>query len=304
MAFDKNIFDINGKDILSMATFADEDVIAFDNIRDICLNEKVKIENFIIALCNKGRGALTINGVDYKVGVGDFVICRPNHIIENMMESMDFECSCLCVSTEFMRNVMLMANSWDFNLVIEKNPVIHLDREESDVINAYEAILRNTLRGAPRRHHKEVVESLMRAAACYLTDMLMQHMEMKAHNFYKSEIAFNEFLDLLSATYPRRRKVDYYAEKLNLSNRRLASICVRVSGKTALQLITEYAIRDIKRELLKPENTIKQVAFNMGFENVSSLGRYFRNFTHVSPKKFRATYAQNMCGGDEAMPEE
>ena len=38
MAFDKNIFDINGKDILSMATFADEDVIAFDNIRDICLN--------------------------------------------------------------------------------------------------------------------------------------------------------------------------------------------------------------------------------------------------------------------------
>ena len=178
MAFDKNIFDINGKDILSMATFADEDVIAFDNIRDICLNEKVKIENFIIALCNKGRGALTINGVDYNVGVGDFVICRPNHIIENMMESMDFECSCLCVSTEFMRNVMLMANSWDFNLVIEKNPVIHLDREESDVINAYEAILRNTLRGAPRRHHKEVVESLMRAAACYLTDMLMQHMEM------------------------------------------------------------------------------------------------------------------------------
>ena len=110
MAFDKNIFDINGKDILSMATFADEDVIAFDNIRDICLNEKVKIENFIIALCNKGRGALTINGVDYNVGVGDFVICRPNHIIENMMESMDFECSCLCVSTEFMRNVMLMAN--------------------------------------------------------------------------------------------------------------------------------------------------------------------------------------------------
>ena len=55
---------------------------------------------------------------------------------------------------------------------------------------------------------------------------------------------------------------------------------------------------------VKPENTIKQVAFNMGFENVSSLGRYFRNFTHVSPKKFRATYAQNMCGGDEAMPEE
>lgn len=296
MAFDKNTFDINGKDILSMAAFADEDVIAFDNVRDICLNERVKIENFIIALCNKGRGAITINGAEYNVGVDDFVICRPNHIIENMMESIDFECSCMCVSTEFMRNVMLMANNWDFNLVIEENPVIHLDREESEVINAYSAILKNTLRGAPRRHHKEVVESLMRAAACYLTDMLMQHMEAKPHTFYKSEVAFNAFLDLLASTFPRPRGVGFYSGKLGMSNRHLASVCLRVSGKTALQLITEYAIRDIKRELLKPENTIKQVAINMGFDNVSSLGRYFRNFTNVSPKAFRATYARNMCG--------
>mgnify|MGYP002515807513 FL=1 len=298
MAFDKKTFDINGRDILCMATFADEDVIAFDNVRDICLNERVKISNFVIALCNKGRGAITINGTDYAVGIDDFIICRPNHIIENMMESMDFECSCLCVSTEFMRNVMLMANSWDFNLVIEENPVIHLDREESEVINAYSTILKNTLRSAPSNHHKEVVEALMRAAACYLTDMLMQHMEAKPHTFYKSEAAFNAFLNLLTSTFPRHRKVDYYSEKLGISNRHLAAVCLRVSGKTALRLITEYAIRDIKRELLKPENTIKQVAVNMGFDNVSSLGRYFRKSTDMSPKAFRAAYARNMCETD------
>ena len=87
MAFDKNIFDINGKDILSMATFADEDVIAFDNIRDICLNEKVKIENFIIALCNKGRGALTINGVDYNVDEKDGVYTET--FVMNVKDNLD-----------------------------------------------------------------------------------------------------------------------------------------------------------------------------------------------------------------------
>ena len=48
MAFDKNSFDIDGRNLLSMALFADEDVIAFDNVKDISLNKQVKIENFII----------------------------------------------------------------------------------------------------------------------------------------------------------------------------------------------------------------------------------------------------------------
>ena len=294
MAFDKNSFDIDGRNLLSMALFADEDVIAFDNVKDISLNKQVKIENFIIALCNKGRGALSINGTNYNVGVGDFIICRPNHILENLMESIDFECSCMCVSTEFMQSVILMANSWNFKLLIEKNPVIHLDSEESAVINAYSTLLKYSLGGTPRRHRKEILESLMRAAACYLTDMLFLHMSSAPPTFYKSEAVFNAFLDLLSSTYPRQRKVEYYAEKLGISNRRLASVCLRVSGKTALQLITEYTIRDIKRELLKPENTIKQVALNMNFENVSCMGRYFRNITRMSPKKFRTTYIQDM----------
>ena len=285
---------MNGKNILSHAFFADKDVVAFDNVRDISLDKQVKVENFIIALCNKGRGALTINGTNYDVGVGDFIICRPNHIIENLMESVDFECSCLCVSTEFMQNVILMANSWNFKMLIEQNPVIHLDSEESDVINAYSTLLGYSMGGTPRRHRKEILESLMRAAACYLTDMLFQHMASTPPTFHKSESLFNAFLDLLSATYPCERKVEYYAEKLGVSNRRLASVCMRVSGKTALQLITEYTVRDIKRELLKPENTIKKVALSMNFENVSCMGRYFRNITHMSPKKFRAEYVHDM----------
>lgn len=294
MSFDKHKLTSSDIEILSHATFADEDIIAFDNIRDISISQKVKLENFIIALCTKGHGTISINGATCSIRPDDLIICRPDHIIEHMMESMDFECSCLCVTTEFMQNIILMANSWDFKAIIEKSPVIHLNKEESEVILAYSILLKATLTGNPLRHHKEVLEALMRAAACYLTDMLFQHIDSKPHTFYRSEVEFNRFFDLLSSTYPRQRKVDYYSAKLNLTNRHLAAICTRVSGKTALQLITEYTVKDIKRELLKPENTIKQVAVNLGFDNVSSLGRYFRNFTGISPKKYRTTYIKRM----------
>jgi len=287
-------------DILSHATFADEDIIVFDNIRDITLSKRVKLENFIIALCTKGHGMITVNGTTCNVGPSDLIICRPNHILEHMMQSMDFECACLCVSPEYMQNIVLMANSWDIKVVIEQNPVIHLNEEESQIIRYYSILFKATISGKPLRHHKEVLEALMRASTCYFTDVFSQHIEIRPHNFYKSEVEFNRFFDLLSSTYPRERKVEYYAEKLNISNRHLAAICMRVSGKTALHLITEYAVKDIKRELLKPENTIKQVALKLGFDNVSCMGRYFRNFTGVSPKQFRTLYIKKMYEGAEA----
>lgn len=299
MAFDRKSFDLEGVDLLSHAIFADEDVIAFDNVRDIRLDGKVKIENFIVALCNKGRGALTINGTEYKVGVDDFIICRPNIILENLMESVDFECSCcLCLSTEFMQNIVLMANSWNFKQMLEKTPVFHLCKEDSAVVNAYATLLKYTLQGEGQRHRKEALESLMRAAACYFTDMLYRHMDAAPMAFCKSETLFNSFVDLLSERSPRQRRVDWYAGRLGVTNRRLAAVCLRVSGKTALALINEYVVRDIKRELLKPENTIKKVAIDMKFDNVSCLGRYFRNATGMSPKTFRAAYVRDMFPTD------
>lgn len=283
-----NFSGYNRDDLLRRAVFADDDIIAFDNVGDIRLYNNVKISNYIIALCNRGNGSLTINGEKFRAAVGDLIICRPNHIIGNFRESDDFECSCLCVSPAFMQNVMLMANNWNFTVVLEENPVIHLDADEAIVINAYSTLLKNTIENTSRRHHKEVLEALLRAAACFLTDVFFQHIDAATPAFCKSEVSFCEFLDLLTATYPRQRKVDYYAQKLSVTNRYLAAVCMKTSGKTALQLVTEYCIRDIKRELLKPGNTIKQVAVNLGFDNVSSLGRYFRNATGMSPRKFRA----------------
>lgn len=294
MAFDKENPLKYDKKLLGHITFADEDIVVFNKMNDIDFNKKVKIENFVIALCTKGRGMISINGVNHDIGVRDLVICKPNHIVEGLMESMDFECKCMLISQNMMNDILLMGNSWDAKVLIEENPVLHLEEFESDVIDAIERLIKVATIDQGLSHHKDMLECVMRAASYYFTDVLFKHIDAKPHTFYKSEVAFNKFIDILSSTYPRQRKVEFYSKKLNITNRHLASVCMRVSGKTALQLITEYSIRDIKNELLKPENTIKQVAINMGFANVSCLGRYFRNFTGMSPKKFRTTYIQKL----------
>lgn len=294
MAFDiKNFDNIYGHDLLSHATFADKDIITFGSVKDITLNDRVRIGNFVIAVCVSGSGMLTINGRSHGVVVGDLVICRPNNILEGLKEDSGFDCSCLCVSKEFVRNVILLSGNWSLIMAIEENPVIHLSNNEFEVMKAYVVLLHHTIHGAPLRHHKETLDAQLRAAVCSLTDILFPHINPDQHTFYKGEAEFNKFLELLSSTYPRIRRVEPYAKKLGISNRKLASICQSVCGMSAMQIISEYAIRDIKRELLKPEKSVKQVAIEQGFSNVSRMGRYFKSITGKSPRAFRDEYLSN-----------
>lgn len=294
MAFDiKNFDSIYGHDLLSHATFADSDIIAFNSLRDITLNDKVRIGNFIIAICTGGKGMLTINGRSHAVEAGDLVICRPNNILGGLREESGFDCSFLCVSKEFVRNVMLLSGNWSLIMALEENPVIHLSSDEFEVMKAYAVLLHHTIHGTPRPHHKETLDAQLRAAVCSLTDILFPRISPGQHIFYKGEEEFNKFLDMVSSTYPRIRKVGPYARKLGLTSRKLALVCLNACGMSAAQIINEYAVRDIKRELLNPAKSVKRVAIEQGFYNTSTMGRYFKSFTGKSPKAFRNEYLSN-----------
>lgn len=107
--------------------------------------------------------------------------------------------------------------------------------------------------------------------------------------FSTSENLFNDFFDLLTSTVARHRPVAYYAEKLNVTSKYLSVICKKVSGKTALEIITEYAIKEIETQLQRRDKTIKGIAVELGFENISYFSKYFKHFTGISPKKYRET---------------
>lgn len=301
MAFDiKNFESIYGRDLLSHATFADNDIIAFNSLRDIKLNDKVRIGNFIIAICTGGKGMLTINGRSHAVEAGDLVICRPNNILGGLREESGFDCSFLCVSKEFVRNVMLLSGNWGLITALEENPVIHLSSDEFEVMRAYAVLLHHTIHGTPRPHHKETLDAQLRAAVCSLTDILFPHISPDQHTFYKAEDEFTKFLDIVSSTYPRIRKVRPYSQKLGLTNRKLATICLNACGMTAMQIINEYAVRDIKRDLLNPAKSVKQVAIEQGFKNMSTMGRYFKTYTGMSPRGFRSEYLSDTFSGEKS----
>jgi AraC family transcriptional activator of pobA len=99
-----------------------------------------------------------------------------------------------------------------------------------------------------------------------------------------------EFLDLLETHIANHKQVPQYADLLNLSPYQLNAITKATLGKTCSELINEYIILEIKRYLLATTNQVSQIAYHLGYEDVSYFIRFFKKHTGYAPEAFRHNF--------------
>ena len=83
------------------------------------------------------------------------------------------------------------------------------------------------------------------------------------------------------------RTVSYYANKLCYTTKYLSKVVKEVSGKTAMEFINQNAIRYIRHQLLYSDKSIKEIADQFEFYNLSFFGKYIKKHLGVSPSQFR-----------------
>jgi AraC family transcriptional regulator, transcriptional activator of pobA len=115
-----------------------------------------------------------------------------------------------------------------------------------------------------------------------------QHMENAgdSRNDYAQE-RLQDFLDLLERDIREYKRVSHYADKLNLSQFQLNSITKTLLGKTAAELIDDHILLESRRYLLATSNQVNQIAYLLGYEDVSYFIRFFKKHTGQTPEIFR-----------------
>ncbi len=101
---------------------------------------------------------------------------------------------------------------------------------------------------------------------------------------------FEELLALLETKITYVKHVSQYAKLLHLSPYQLNAITKATVGKTTAELINEQVILEAKRYLLATPNQIKDIAYHLGYEDVSYFIRFFRKHTGHSPDAFRKNF--------------
>lgn len=80
-----------------------------------------------------------------------------------------------------------------------------------------------------------------------------------------------------------------YADLLNITPKALAKITKNHFNKTLSNLIAERIIIEAKRELYLTNKSVKEIAYELGYNDEYYFSRFFKNNADVSPQIYRET---------------
>lgn len=98
------------------------------------------------------------------------------------------------------------------------------------------------------------------------------------------------FKDLLNDQFKHVRTVNGYASQMNVSEKRLVKATKKVAGKTPKELIDDRVMLEAKRLLTHTSNSIKEVGYELGFEEPTNFIKFFKKHAGKTPIEFREAH--------------
>lgn len=95
------------------------------------------------------------------------------------------------------------------------------------------------------------------------------------------------FLQLVSQHIREKRKVTDYAHMMNVSTDKLISSCKESLGTTPLKMIHEELLLEIKRLMVLDEMSLKEMAYELNFNNTSNFSSFVKAATRLSPSELQ-----------------
>ncbi|WP_291131681.1 AraC family transcriptional regulator [Flavobacterium sp. UBA7682] len=96
-----------------------------------------------------------------------------------------------------------------------------------------------------------------------------------------------EFYYLVECNFIEHHDVAFYADKLNKSPKTLSNLFSIVSNKTPLQIIHDRIMLHAKRQIQYSDKSIKEIAYDLGYEDIQTFSRFFKNKEGISPIEHR-----------------
>jgi len=102
-----------------------------------------------------------------------------------------------------------------------------------------------------------------------------------------------EFNYLVEGHFAKHHDVAFYASKLNKSPKTLSNLFAIVSDRPPLNIIHDRIMIHARRQIHYTQLSIKEIAYDLGYEDIQSFSRFFKNKEGISPAQFREKLSQS-----------
>ncbi|MCH4156242.1 MAG: helix-turn-helix domain-containing protein [Muribaculaceae bacterium] len=143
-------------------------------------------------------------------------------------------------------------------------------------------------------HRQEFLFGMLRCMTIGVFATIKRQSSNNEHNtaYTSADSHFRNFIKLLADESRHQHDVGYYAERLHITPKYLNEITNKKANATAKTVISSFLIAQIKRELTFTNTPIQKIAYDFNFCDQSSLGKFFKKATGISPINYRKHKAE------------
>ena len=270
-----------------------------------------------ILICRKGKARLNVNYKDWELYEGAVITLFPNDVVELKVggdfkspqtengdcrspETENGDCKSPQTANSFQVEILKYNPSLlrEASLQLEQTVYSSLreDRCRQDtpvvtnIINGMFGLLKVYFDQSECTCISQLVLCQLKAFFIGFHEYLQRNPQYRPDEVksYRVRELFNRFMMLLEKDYKISRDVNYYAEKMNISSKYLTNIVNQVTGHTPKTIIDQYVILQLKLHLKRSTQSIKEMAWEFHFADVSFFCRYFKKHTGLTPQQIRS----------------
>lgn len=242
----------------------------------------------IVALITSGSVEYEMNMETVCASAGMRIVFPHVSMLNTLSMSDDFKAMVLVINDSFAFESIVGIGTEKIRTVFSRSNRVVDDKQEWDMLlNLMEGL--NQYQSFPgNKYSQQLSGALFRNMMILLCDTECTDANGRARFVYSvTDNYFRDFVNLLNDNVRTEHEVAFYADKLNITAKYLGEICKQKSGRKAKEIISSVLLSQLKREIMMSGKSMKVIAFDFGFSDQSSLGKFFRKMTGLSPIVFR-----------------
>jgi len=178
----------------------------------------------------------------------------------------------------------LMIENADLLDLKGSTPKIILSPKIGERVNALAGMI-DELAGSQISNREKGIVSLLKTILVYCESKC--NLDLNANGNYHEIDIVSRFKLLVVQNFHKMHKVTDYACRINISPKYLNQIVKQTMGVTAKQVIQEQILLKARQELKFSNQSIKEIAFSLGFKDPFHFSSFFKDMAGMSPVHYR-----------------
>ena len=240
----------------------------------------------------QGKGKLTADFSDYKFSENSLLAFSPYQPFMLTPESnlkgtaIQFHPDFFCIHKHQQE---VACNGVLFNNIYQP-PIIVIDKKTKPTLQMLIEQMKLEMQNAALAQYELLISYLK--IFLITTSRLKTEQNSEAQNAtlnLKEPFILQSLKEAIEKNYKEKHTASDYASILNITPKALAKISKTHLNKTLTSLISERIIIEAKRELYLTNKPVKQIAYELGYDDEYYFSRFFKTNTDVSPQIYRNT---------------